>query len=122
MEPKAVRRLQHLALPDAKLWPRAVVDRIAVRHDRVQPVVAARELDDHEDALGVALDAGAFKCLCRKRGGRAAQDDRQRGAGADAVESTNEEFAAGAATAGMCMGHKTLQGLGSGPCDDPDMD
>ena len=61
MEAEAVGGLDDLALRDAQLRPGAVVRRVAVRHDGVQAVVAARQLDDDEDPLGVLLDAGALR-------------------------------------------------------------
>ena len=94
MKAEAVGGLEHVALLDPELRPGAVVGRIAVRHDRVQPVVAAGQLDDDENALGMLLDARALERLRRERGRRAAQDERQPGADADAVQSAGEEIAA----------------------------
>ena len=53
--------LMHVALRDPELRPGAVVRGVAVRHDGVQAVVAARQLDDDENALGMLLDAGALR-------------------------------------------------------------
>jgi hypothetical protein len=78
---------------------RAVIGRVAVGHDRVQPVVAAGQLDDDENALGMLLDARAFERLRRERCRCAAQDERQAGADADAVESPDQEVAARAEAA-----------------------
>ena len=71
---------------NADARPRAVVGRIAVRHDGVQPVVAARQLEHDEDALGMLLDARALQRLRGQRRRRAAEEERQPGADADAVQ------------------------------------
>ncbi len=66
--------LQHVLLLDADRRPVLVVQRVAVRHDRVQPVVAAEPLEDDEDlAVRVCGDA-----LARLR-----QDGRHRAEAAD---------------------------------------
>ena len=89
----------HVAIRDPELRPGAVVRGVGVRNDRVQAVVAAGQLDDDEDPLGMLLDAGALERLRRERRRRAAQDERQSGADADAVQPAGEEVAAGARTA-----------------------
>ena len=99
MEAEAVGGLDDLALGDSQLRPSAVVRRVAVRHDGVQAVVAARQLDDDENPLGMLLDAGALERLRRQRRGRAAQDQRQAGADADAVQPAGQKVAARAGTA-----------------------
>ena len=93
MKAEAVGRFDHLVLGDAELRPRAVVRRIAVRHDGVQAVVAARQLDDDENALRTFFDARPLQGLRRQRGGRAAQHERQAGADADAVEPAGQKLA-----------------------------
>ena len=85
---------EHASILYPQLWPGAVIGRVAVRNDRVQPVVATGQFDDDQDTLGVLLDARAFERLRRERGRCAAQDERQAGADADAVQSPNEEIAA----------------------------
>ena len=99
MKAEAVGGLEHVAILDPEIRPGAVVGRVGVRNDRIQPVVAAGQLDDDQDALGVLLDARAFERLRRERGRRAAQDEREAGADADAVQSPDQEIAARARTA-----------------------
>jgi hypothetical protein len=99
MKAEALAGLDRVVLCDSKLRPCAVVGRIAVRHDRVQAVVAAGQLDHDEDPLGVLLDAGPGECLRREGGRRPAENQRQAGADADAVQALGQEFAAGAETA-----------------------
>ena len=99
MKAEPLGGLEHVAILDPEIRPGAVIRRVAVRHDRVQPVVAAGQLDDDENALGVLLDARAFERLRRERGRCAAQDERQAGADADAVQSPDQEIAARAEAA-----------------------
>ena len=61
MEAEAVGGLDDLALGDSEFRPRAIVRGVAVRHDGVQAIVAARQLDDDENALGMRFDAGALR-------------------------------------------------------------
>ncbi len=95
MKAKSMRRFQHFALRDAELRSRAVVRGIAIGHDRVQTVVAARQLDHDENSLGMRLDAGALERLRRQRRRRAAQHKRQSGADADAVQPADQKVATG---------------------------
>src|SRR6476660_3421002 len=71
MKSESVADLDHLALRNAQMGPRAVIRRVAVRYDRVEAVVAAGQFDDDEDALGVFLDARALERLRDERGGGA---------------------------------------------------
>ena len=81
-KPKPLGGLEHVAIRDAELRPGAVVGRIAVRHDSIQPVVAAGQLDDDQDALGVLLDARALRAPAPRApptcGSRRAADRRRR--------------------------------------------
>ena len=104
MEPEAVGDLDDLALGNPELRPRLVVGGIAERHDGVQAVIAARQLDDHEDAVGMLLDARAFERLRGERRGRAVQDERQSRADAEAVHPSSDEVAAGTAAAHSHLG------------------
>src|SRR5262245_29259781 len=90
---ESVANLDDLALWDAQMGTRAVIRRIAVRHDGVQAVVAARQFDDDEDTLGVFLDARPLERLRRQRGGGAGDEHRQGGANADPIEAAREEVA-----------------------------
>src|SRR4029079_9313737 len=105
MKAETVCRLDGVALLDPQLRTRAVVRWIAIRHDRVQAVVATGQLDDHENTLGMPFDAGAFERLRRQGSGGAAQDHRERSANTDAIQSANEKFATRATAAGVCPGH-----------------
>src|SRR5262245_19019039 len=105
MEAEAVRRFDRLTLFDAKLRARAIVRRVAVRHDRVQAVDAAREFDDHQNAFRVLLDARALERLRREGGGGPAQYDGQRGTHANAIQTADEKFASRAAAANVRTGH-----------------
>jgi transcription antitermination factor NusA-like protein len=67
MKAEAVGDRDRVALPDPEARPGAVVIRVAVRDDGVQAVVAARKLDDDEDALGTALEARASERLGGER-------------------------------------------------------
>src|SRR6266568_2267321 len=79
-------------LPDADAGPGAVVGVIAIGHDRVEPVVAAGELDHHQDAA----------VLRRLRRGRLRPERRAleiaRRAQDEAAEACTQEIAAGDAT------------------------
>ena len=54
--------LQHVFLFDADRRPMLVVHRIAVRHDRVQPVVSAEPFEDDQDLprVGCGGDLACF--------------------------------------------------------------
>src|SRR5262245_49863346 len=67
-----------------------VVRRVAVRHDRVQPVVPAEPLEDDEDAAGVGGRGGATR-LREQRGHRADAADE---AESDAAGANPEHVAA----------------------------
>ena len=43
--------VQHLVRGDANLWPKLVVQAVAIRHDSIQTVVAAAQLDDYQGSL-----------------------------------------------------------------------
>ena len=92
MEAEAVGDLDDLALGDPELRPRAVVRGVAKGHDRVQSVVAAGQLDDHEDAVRMFLDAGALQRLGRERGRRPAEDQREHPADTDAAHPAHEKI------------------------------
>src|SRR6185369_8920713 len=98
METEAVADLDHLAIGNPDMGPRAIVRGVAVRDEGVQAVVATRQLDDDEDALGVALDARALQRLRGERSRRAGQEHRQRRADADAVQPAREKVASRTAT------------------------
>ena len=98
MKAEPLGGFEHVAILDPEIRPGAVIGRVGVRDDRIQPVVAAGQLDDDQDALGMLLDARAFERLRRERGRCAAQDERETGADADAVQSPSQEIAARART------------------------
>src|SRR5438552_7257592 len=101
MKTEPLGRFEHIAILDPELGPGAVIGRVGVRNDRIQPVVAAGQFDDDQDALGVLLDARSFERLGRERGRSAAQNERETGADADAVKPPDQEIAARARTAEM---------------------
>ena len=94
MEAKAVGDLDDLALRNPELRPRLVVLRVTERHHRIQAVIAARQLDDDEDAVRMLLDARALKGLSGERGGRPIQDERQSRTETETVHSLGDEIAA----------------------------
>src|SRR2546430_11537147 len=51
METEAVGNLDDFSIWNSQIRPRAMVRRVAERDDRVQAVVAARQLDDDENPL-----------------------------------------------------------------------
>jgi hypothetical protein len=63
MEPEAIRNLDHLAFGDSQFRPGAIVGGVTEWDDRVQAVVATRQLDDDEDALGMFFEAGSLERL-----------------------------------------------------------
>ena len=69
---------EEVLLLDANRRPVLVVHRVAERHDRVQTVVAAEPLEDHEDSAGGAAGGGPA---------RLAQDVRHRPDAAEEAES-----------------------------------
>src|SRR5439155_22090833 len=85
MKTESFGGLEHLAILDPEFRSGAVVGRIAVGYDGIQPVIASGQLDDDEDAFRVLLDAGTLERLGGERRRCAAQDERQTGADADAV-------------------------------------
>ncbi len=93
MEAKAVGDFDHLALGDPDLRPGPVVRRVAEGHDGVQSIIAAGQLNDDEDAVGMLFDTGALQRLRRERRRCAAEDQRQHAADTDAVHPADEEIA-----------------------------
>ena len=75
---EAVVELQHPIGLDRDRRPGAVVVVVGVRHDRVQAVVAARELEDDKDALGVHRIEARHLVERRSQGGLT-QEERQTG-------------------------------------------
>src|SRR5688572_4123500 len=69
MKAETIGDFDHLSLGDAQLRTCTVVGSVAEWDDGVQAVVAARQLDDHENAVGMPLDAGALQGLRGERGG-----------------------------------------------------
>jgi hypothetical protein len=69
VQPAALVELQHLVAAHGEARPQPVVRLIGVRHHRVQPVVAALELDEHQQS---AVRRG----LSKRRSGK-----KQRGYG-----------------------------------------
>src|SRR5262245_10183827 len=63
MEPESISPLDRVALPNADRRPGAVIGGVAVGNDGIESIVAARQLDDDEDALGMFFDARAAKRL-----------------------------------------------------------
>ncbi len=51
LEAELVVDLKQFVFAQAKLGTRVVIGVVAKRHDRVEPVIAARELDDNQDAI-----------------------------------------------------------------------
>src|ERR1044072_7563289 len=94
MEAEAVGDLDDLAFGNTELRSRLVVRRIAKRDDGIQSVVAARQLDDDEDAVRVLLDARALKGLSGKRGRRAIQEEGQSRAESETVHASSNEVPA----------------------------
>ena len=66
MEAEAVGGFDHVAFGNPDLRPGPVVRRVADGHDGVQAVVAAGQLDDDENPLGMLFDAGALQRLRRR--------------------------------------------------------
>jgi hypothetical protein len=58
MEAKAVGDFDHLALGDPDLRPGPVVRGVAERHDGVQSIIAAGQLNDDEDAVSPVTTEG----------------------------------------------------------------
>src|SRR5207302_10956340 len=77
---------------NSQIRPRAVVRRVAERDDGVQAIVAARQLDDDENALGMFLDARALQRLRGQRRRCAVQHERQPGAHAEAIQPAHEKI------------------------------
>src|SRR5882762_512436 len=92
MHAESIGELDDLALANSQRRPGAIVRGIAVRYDGVQPVVAARELEDDEDSLGMLFGARALQRLRRQRRRRAAQKERQPRTDADAVQTARQEL------------------------------
>src|SRR5215510_7378096 len=105
MEAVSAGDLDRFALFDPELRPRAIVRGVSEWHDGVESVVTAGELDDHEDAIRVSLDARPFERLRRECRLRAAQDERQPGADPKAVHAANQEVPTRAFTGCMSI-HK----------------
>src|SRR6266487_3093942 len=93
MKSESLCAFQQFALRNPELRPGAIVGRIAIRHDRVETVVTARQFDRHEYPLGMLLDAGAFERLRGKSRRRAIQHQRQTRSNANAVEATDQKVA-----------------------------
>ncbi len=92
MEAEVIVDLEDLARRNSDVRPGAVVRRVAMRHDRVEAVVPARQFEDDEDPFGMPLHARALKGLSRERRRRAVQENRQPGAEADAVEAASQKI------------------------------
>ena len=105
VEPEPIGRLDDLAFGDPELRSGAVVGGIAVRHDGIQAIVAARQFDDDENSLGMLFDTGALERLCGEYGRRAAKDQREPDAHTDAVHATREEVAARTRARKMSVDH-----------------
>src|SRR4030095_6910607 len=73
----------------------------------MQPIVAARQLDDDEDAIRVLLDARALERLRGERGGGAIQDEREPRAHPKAVHPPHEEITPRARTSKVSI-HRAL--------------
>src|SRR5205823_2706747 len=91
VEAEAVGHLEHLTLRNADPRTGAVIGRVAVRYHGVQAVVAARQLEHDEDAIGMTLEAGALQGLGGERRRRPAEDDRQSGPETDAVQPARQK-------------------------------
>ncbi|MFO0926247.1 MAG: hypothetical protein U0736_04300 [Gemmataceae bacterium] len=70
MEAEAVLQLQHLAGAQPQRRPAAGIGVVLVRHHRVQPVVAAGQLNDDEDGVAAAVGRrGGLGARRRNAGG-----------------------------------------------------
>src|SRR5437763_3161700 len=112
MKPESVGGVDDVTIRNPQVRSGAIVRGVAVRDDRVQPVIATRELDDDKNSLGMLLYARSLKRLRRQRRRRPAQDEGQPRPHADAVEAADEKVAAGARavhmwTRGFSVGHIT---------------
>src|SRR5439155_21791029 len=97
VEPESVRDVDDLALRSAEMGTAAIVGGVAVRNDRIQPVIDSGQFDNDQHAPGMFFDAGPLERLCGERRGRAGEEHRQRGADANPVETAREEVASRAA-------------------------
>src|SRR4051812_18306791 len=95
MKSEAVANADDLPIRNPQVRSRAVIRSVAARNDRVQSIVAARELDHNENSLWMLLQARSLKRLrseCRRC---PVQNERQPGADTDAVQASDEKVAAG---------------------------
>src|SRR5262245_25824430 len=94
MEAESRSGFDHRSLRYSKLRSRTIVGGIAVRHDGVQAIVAAGQLDDYENAFRMLLNARALQRLSGEHRRRAAENNRQPGAYPKAIQSSREEIPA----------------------------
>jgi hypothetical protein len=107
--------LEQVAFLDADGRPMLVVHRVAVRHDRVQPVVTSEPLEDHEDLARLrrgGFQAGAVQD--KWDGSKAAQEAKAEAAGADPDHVAPRDAAVGQSTPGchtLCLRERIPLGM-----------
>ena len=94
MKAKAVGRLDDVVFAYTEFRTSMVVGRIVIRHHGVQPVVPARQLDDHQNPLRMSFDARSRERLCGQGDRSPVQKTGQRRRQADAVQPALEKLPA----------------------------